>query len=200
MSEPIPSWKYNPLLKQMAFDCAVDSPGSWLFSAFDLKTAADRIDWLKNPIREEEPSLSLASVYRMLMGMSIEVLLKGILVAQGEQILDDKGRIKKDFAKHDLTKLAQRIDTEAFAFSQDDLEILDNLTPYIKWAGKYPLPRVAGDLIVKGHSSGETMRESGLWERLYEHLKDIGWVTKGDGKRLYFNRPEPNQAGPPNDA
>jgi hypothetical protein len=193
MADPIPSWDCNPLLRQGEFDCAVDSPGSWLFCALDLRTAADRIDWQRNPIREGERSLGLYSVYRMLMGMSMEALLKGILIAQGKQILD-KGKLKNDFSTHDLSKLARSADPSALTFSLDEFKILQNLTPYIVWAGKYPMPKVANGLIVKGHSSTEMGLERKLWDRLYEHLTNIGWVSKGRGKRLYFNTSKPNQA------
>lgn len=192
MADPIPSWGYNPLLRQRSFDCAVDSPGPWLFSALNLRTAADRIDPDRNPIREDEPSLGLHWVYRMLMGMSIEALLKGILVAQGEQILH-RGKLRKGFTTHDLGNLAQKVDPSALTFSSDERKILKNLEPYIVWAGKYPLPRVANDLIVQGYSSHESGLERRLSDKLYEHLKSIGWVSKGGGKRLYFNTAKPRQ-------
>jgi len=186
MADRIPSWDCNPLRRQGEFDCAVDSPGSWLFCALDLRTAADRIDWQRSPIRESERSLGLCSVYRMLMGMSMEALLKGILIAQGKQILD-KGKLKNDFTTHDLSKLAHSADPSALTFSPDEIKILQNLTPYILWAGKYPMPRLANDLIVKGHSSPEIGLERELWDRLYEYLARVGWVSKGHGRRLYFN-------------
>lgn len=185
MNSQIPSWDYNQLLKQGSFDNLLDSPGSWLFTALNLRTAADRIDWERNPIREAEPSLGLHSVYRMLIGMSIEALLKGILVAQGEQVLDN-GKLSKNFATHDLTELVQRVDPSVLVFSSDESKILENLKPYIIWAGKYPIPKTANDLIAKGHSSIEIRLGRKLWDRLYEHLKNIGWVSKGSGKRLYF--------------
>lgn len=188
MSDSIPSWNYNPILRQNSFDCSVDSPGSWLFSALDLKIAADRIDWRRKPVHDDEPSVGLHKVYRMLIGMSMESLLKGILVAQGTQILDAKGKLRRDFTTHDLCVLADRVDVRSFRFSEQDFKILGNLKPYIKWAGKYPLPVSTSGLIVVGHSSTEVIAEAGLWDRLYEHLRTIGWVSKGDGKRLYFDR------------
>jgi len=188
MSDPIPSWNYNPILRQSSFDSTVDSPGSWLFSALDLKTAADRIDWRRKPVRDDEPSVGLHRVYRMLIGMSMESLLKGILVAQGEQILNAKGKLGKDFTIHDLCVLAGRVDDRSFQFSEQDLKILRNLKPFIEWAGRYPLPISASGLIVVGHSSTEVIAEAGLWDRLYKHLITIGWVSKGGGKRLYFDR------------
>jgi hypothetical protein len=59
-------------LKEMFFDATTESPGSWLLEAMQLKVAAERIDWLFNPVTEAEQSLSLMSIYRFLMGLSFE--------------------------------------------------------------------------------------------------------------------------------
>lgn len=192
-----PPWraKLNPLLKPRIFHATVASPGSWFFSALNLKTAADRIDPMMNPIREDEPSLGLYSVYQMLLGMSIEALLKGILVAQGEQVLKND-KLKEDFTTHVLTMLAQKVDASSFVFSSDDLDILETLTPYIVWAGKYPLSKEANDMIVITFGSTERRLARDLWNRLYEHLRNIGWVSNGGGKRLYFNKARSGQSGP----
>ena len=172
----------DPFLKQMMFDSAVSSPGAWLFSALDLKTAADRVNWLTNPIRDEEPSLGLFAIYRMLMGLSLECLLKGILVTRGERVLNN-GSMAREFATHELKALAHKVDSSAFAFTANELTILANTEPYILWAGKYPFPKRPEELLAKTHSSTELSREAELWNRLYEHLKAVGWVMKG-GDRL----------------
>ena len=172
----------DPFLRQWMFDSAVSSPGGWIFSAIDLKTAADRLNWLSNPVRDEEPSVGLFAIYRMLMGMSLECLLKGILVAQGVQVVG-KGDLTKEFATHALTALALKIDNSAFTFMAGELTTLANIEPYILWAGKYPFPKRPEELQAKTHSSTELNREAELWDRLYEHLKAVGWVMKG-GNRL----------------
>jgi hypothetical protein len=61
---------------------------AWFVTSLNLKTAADRLNWLTNPIREEEQSLGLSAVYRMLIGMATEAILKGIIVAQTGNVLD----------------------------------------------------------------------------------------------------------------
>ncbi|MCX5838801.1 MAG: hypothetical protein NTW71_09845 [Deltaproteobacteria bacterium] len=188
MSDSVPSWNYNPLLKQDSFDYTVDSPGTWLFSALDLKVAADRINWVSKPVRDDEPSIGLFKVYRMLIGMSMESLLKGILVAQGEQILNKQGKLRKEFATHDLHALAVRINTDALQFSDHDIKILANLKPFTEWAGRYPLPISADGLIVPGHSNIEVQLELELWRKLYDQLVKIGWITKAGGRRLYFDK------------
>jgi len=66
--------------------------------------------------------------YRMLMGMSFELLFKSFLVAEE---IDIK-------ATHNLNELA-----EMAGFTLDDKEraIFTNLTGYIYWQGKYPVPK-----------------------------------------------------------
>ena len=178
-----PSFWDDPVCRQKAFDAGVQSPGAWIFSAIDLKTAAGRINWMDAPVRDEEPSLGLFHVYRMLIGMSIESLLKGILVAQGVNILDKNGKLNRDFTIHGLSVLASKIDPTQFTFSADELRVLKETEPYIVWAGKYPFPKSPSEGMTKTHSSMDLEIESRLWDRLYEHLANVGWVMKA-GKRL----------------
>jgi hypothetical protein len=173
----------DPLFRQREFDAGVQSSGAWIIRALDLTTAADRINWVNAPVRDEEPSLGLFRVFRMLNGMSIETLLKGILVAQGESILDKNGKLNPTFSVHKLPELASKIDPTQFSFSADDLRILRETEPYVVWAGKYPFPKSEKEVMSISHSSMDMEKEIDLWNRLYEHLANIGWIMKG-GKRL----------------
>jgi len=131
----MPSW-----MKNQSFQAAADSPGGWLLMALPLKVAAERLDWLVHPVRQEERCLSLMPVYRMMMGMSLENLLKGILAEQGLPVLDKKGRLSKDYGTHNLATLAGKV--TALTFTNEELQVLAALSEYIKWAGKFPLPRI----------------------------------------------------------
>ena len=46
-------------VKERIFDATIESPGSWLLEAMQLKVAAERIDWLFKPVTEAEQTLSL---------------------------------------------------------------------------------------------------------------------------------------------
>ena len=50
-------------LKEMFFDATTESPGSWLLEAMQLKVAAEKIDWLFNPVTDTEQPLSLMSIF-----------------------------------------------------------------------------------------------------------------------------------------
>lgn len=119
----------------------------------------------------------------MLIGMSIESLLKGILVAQGVNILDRNAKLSREFTTHELSVLAGKIDATQFTFSADELRVLKETEPYIVWAGKYPFPKSPNEVMAKMHSSMDMEAESRLWDRLYEHLANVGWIMKA-GKRL----------------
>jgi hypothetical protein len=67
-------------------------------------------------------------VYRMLCGMSLELLYKAILVARQQQIPHT----------HDLVKLAKRADV---AVGTDESALLQILTESIVWDGRYPVPK-----------------------------------------------------------
>jgi hypothetical protein len=79
------------------------------------------------------------------------------------------------------------------SLSTEEISLLDELSPYIEWAGRYPLPKKAEAFIVLGHGSREHEAELVLWERLAEPLVNKAWVMKGGssrlgGKRLYVKR------------
>jgi hypothetical protein len=192
------SWAIkDSCFRELVFNATVDSPGSWIFRALDLKTAAHRIHPELNPVQEDEPSLGLIGVYWMLLGMSFEALLKGILVAHGEQVLNG-GKLAKSFTTHDLKGLAQKaVDVSSLVLSPDELVLLEFVTPYVVWAGRYPLPKTADDMmggLSFSHTQDRPLRE--LWDRLYEHLRSIGWVIRGGGKRLYLDKSRRGQSGP----
>jgi hypothetical protein len=171
------------------FEPTANSPGAWFMTALDLRGAADRLNWLTNPVREEEESLGFSAVYRMLIGMAMEGMLKGIIVAQIGNVLTPNRSLLNSFKTHNLKKLANEItkNDPSFVFSSDEINVLDNLRPYVEWAGKYPIPTNENKYICREYSNTEIDLETRLWERLREHLKSIGWIMKG-GKRLALRR------------
>jgi hypothetical protein len=179
--------KSESAYRRAFFEPTANSPGAWFVTSLNLKTAADRLNWLTKPIREEEQSLGLSAVYRMLMGMATEAMLKGIIAAQSGNVLNPKRALLDHLRNHNLRKLAEEItkNDPSFVFSDEDLVTLDNLRPYIEWAGRYPIPLNENQYSAVMHSSVDMDLEVKLWERLHTHLKAIGWVIKGKD-RLYL--------------
>ncbi len=73
-------------------------------------------------------SVALPSVYRMVCGMSMELLLKTIIVARG----------KEPRSVHHLDELAADADV---TYTPQQLDLLRILSAAIIWDGKYPVPR-----------------------------------------------------------
>ncbi|MFU2126801.1 HEPN domain-containing protein [Gallibacterium anatis] len=73
------------------------------------------------------------NTYKMLMGMSFELLIKAILIQSGISITHT----------HNLRNLANNIEVN---LSKDELNLLDILSEYIIWAGKYPIPKKSESL------------------------------------------------------
>jgi hypothetical protein len=181
-------------LKRDTFDATTESPASWLLQAMQLKVAAERMDWLFKPVTEDEQTCSLMTTYRFLMGLSFENLIKGILHSQGHKVVEN-GKFTKLFSKHDLRYLVSKLDHSKINITTEESNILHELTPYVKWAGRYPLPKYHNDIIVQMHGSTERWLELELWEKLRKHLASISWIMKGTpgGKgyhKLYVQKPE----------
>jgi hypothetical protein len=181
-------------LKAIIFDATSDSPGSWLLEAMRLKVAAERIDWLFKPVTEDEQTVSLMPTYRFLIGLSFENLIKGILHTQGHKVVQN-GEFTKLFSKHDLVYLVSKLDPTRMSITKEELGILRELTPYVIWAGRYPIPKSHNDIMAICHGSDEHGRELGLWVRLKEHLANTSWIMKGAPgttgyHKLYIRKPE----------
>ncbi len=76
-------------------------------------------------------SVAVPGVFHMLCGLSLELLYKAIIVSTGDSA--PKG--------HNLSQLAQRA---GIVVSKEDRGLLEILTEYIVWAGRYPVPQDVG--------------------------------------------------------
>jgi hypothetical protein len=91
-------------------------------------------------------------VFNLLMGLSFENLLKGIVAAQRGSA-GSSGAPDKDLTTHDTKKLVALIDQTAIPISMDDEALLLKLENYVVWAGRYPFPKREEDLFVKIQSN-----------------------------------------------
>ncbi len=180
----------EPEIKKNRFEATNESPGAWLIQAMELKVAADRLYWADHPIQDGEATVSLISVYKMLIGLSFENLLKGIILLR--KIEDSgKGGLPTDCYTHRIDELLRVLAPRDNSLESEEEAHLKTLTPYIRWAGRYPLPKKKEELIPITHSNVERRIEVSAWQKLCSDLRDRGWVTKGKavengGYRLYF--------------
>ena len=111
------------------------------------------------------------------MSLSLENLLKGIVVAH--RIRNGEADFLKGIYTHRLEKLAEMVIPYRVAFNNDEIGVLTQATSYIDWAGRYPFPKFADKYGVRAHDSATHGLEISIWERLFGHLKKIGWGSKG---------------------
>ena len=166
----------------MEFDAASDGPGSWLISALTLWDAAHRLHPIEQPSRDGE--MFIDSVFYMLLALSFENLLKGMIALQGTPVFVNN-KLNSYFAKHELVRYAEKIDPKVFVVDVDEMALLKRLEPFLTHGGRYPMPKEPSKVVALiGYSNHELDAADVLWKRLYTHLKKRGWITKCDGSRL----------------
>ncbi len=127
-------------------------PYAWQSHADELKRAADAV--VERYERDELPVITylyMDSVYVYLMGMAIENLLKGILVAKRPELIklekepvENKGlgyKLHDDLRWHNLTALAKQLKKRYHIdFTDDELEMIALFERFVTWAGRYKIP------------------------------------------------------------
>jgi hypothetical protein len=111
----------------------------------------------------------------MLLGMAIESLLKAAIVlfhgSQLKRASNQAVNLDRSFLTHELDTLAKRIESQDLPISEEELELLNRLTSFVEWCGRYPVPRGGDDMMAVGTSSIERGRILALYDRLHHHLR-----------------------------
>jgi hypothetical protein len=167
-----PSQEEVSTLRRKLFDKAGRNPRKWYSKAMQLYNAAkaleDRVKYesyqgKELPIVPPNMEERIKCVYFMLSGFAIENLFKGILVNRGQSCVSDGKLIVKHWGKnHRLVNLANL--SELTLLPEDTL-LLEILTQYILWAGRYPIPQsyVEGVLVnEQGHHLPVSLMTAGF--------------------------------------
>ena len=121
-------------------------PEQWFDYANELKDAAQTL-WkshsnilIQYQTEKESYSRKLYSrTYFFLLGVAIENLIKGILISENPQYLND-GKISSEISSgHNLKKLSEKINS--LSFNDDENTIFEILSEVIPYWGKYPIPK-----------------------------------------------------------
>lgn len=151
------------------------SPGLWAMTAKCLKRSGDIIfeAYLKDlhdfangfsPIKLN--NLEVVGVATMLYGLSIENLLKGLIIKANGKPNSWPG------SGHDQIKLS-KMTTLAFDELEDDL--FTRFTSFVEWAWKYKLPKKESNLYIKQLA----VKENFVPIPMQEHEKKIfDWLFK----------------------
>lgn len=134
------------------------NPTRWLMAAQSLARAAEILfDWIEStqrdgePINEEDVQLGLNHPATLLLGFAVENTVKAYLLQKGivcwaglekfkakkkNELTQDVQKNCAIFGTHDLVKLFKlaRIQT-----SEDQSQLLVELSVFTTWAGRYPL-------------------------------------------------------------
>lgn len=132
-------------------------PVSWLMSALALRRGA-QILWaeVEPALAEVMPSEDKAAflerarrlkswpAYMLLMGLSLENLAKGVIVGREPERVGDSALTTWGSRGHDLVWLFERA---LIAVSVDEQALLERLTRFVAWRGRYPVPMQFDDFM-----------------------------------------------------
>jgi hypothetical protein len=112
-------------------------------------------------------SLKTAEIDAMLLGLSIELLLKAILISQNPAFITNAG-LNDTLTHHRLWGLCNQAKIK---LEKSEKRLIRRLQHYIEWLGRYPIPKDFGKAV---KSRKEIMQEGidmDLFNRLYDRLE-----------------------------
>lgn len=135
-------------IARLDFEYGANMVSGWLSAAEDLLSSAQAV---KGQVRfVGELMHSLAAVWALLLGLAIECLLKGKWVKDGNKLVqpgtDRLQRIPGAGRDHRLLPLA---DSTGFKLSAEERDVLERLSAFVVWAGRYPVPMNPQDLLMR---------------------------------------------------
>jgi hypothetical protein len=132
----------------MVHEITGNNPNAWYSWVETLTRAANRVreddTQLPSLPGGEEGMFAINAVYAMLLGYAIECALKGLWVAAGNKIVEN-GQYSgvRNIGPHELGKLARVVTAlpVAVRVSAAELNVLDRLSAFILFAGRYPISK-----------------------------------------------------------
>ncbi len=73
----------------------------------------------------------------LLLAYAVECRLKAALLKKGGSPVSPEGILQKQFKHHNLRRFAVEA---GVGLSETDLQVLDGLTAFLEWRGRYPIP------------------------------------------------------------
>lgn len=153
----------------------------------ESKSAADEAMW----------ALERRRVFLLLAGLAMETLLKAIIVKQarhaGQSVLTvhhGEKRLSKRLTTHKLNRLA---DSAGVPRSDEHRQLLDRLTRYVEWAGRYPVSTKSALRQQSQESMGES--EWAQIQRLGDQLAAFYKQLPGDDGLSTASEPDGPRAG-----
>ena len=96
-------------------------------------------------------NLELSLAYMMLTGFALENAVKALLVKNRPELVKRGKRLRWPDDGHNLRSL---FDEARVSFSATEGDLLDRLTEFVRWRGRYPSPLGAEDLMPRAAVPG----------------------------------------------
>jgi hypothetical protein len=132
-------------------------PMFWVFKEIEMYESAVALwDNAKSPT-----NLCTTATAFMLAGMSLEILLKALLMTHCKWPISDADLKRIAKGAHKLTDLLRETNIET---TENGINLLSELSHYVRWKGRYPLPKTENELIQS--KTGVSLFSQGeLWEQ-----------------------------------
>ncbi len=169
-TEPI-SWKSRAYLLKNAADHLFDIQYEAISHLLESMEIGAKVD--KEPVIygskgwTEQSESSLITIYFLLMGYAFENLIKAMCVLKNPNVLanDKLNGIKS----HDLRHLCKQCNLK---LDENELALLDELSIYVVWRGKYPIPLDLQTLLRDEPVNKKWWLGGVWWERETQHKHD----------------------------
>jgi hypothetical protein len=127
-----------------------NNPRAWLATVEALATSARRVyDHTEMQFHDGSELMSVEnSVAAMLFGYAIECALKGLWVGAGNKlVVEGKYQRPGKVSDHQLRQLAELVTPFCqIRLTAPELNVLDRLSHFVRFAGRYPVPRRAEEM------------------------------------------------------
>ncbi len=152
----------------------------WKIRADEMHEAAKLVWWGKTEVdpRDNGPDYIHHYLHRptqLLMGLCLEITLKGYLSENDPELLKN-GSVNKKLRTHNLEKLFNlaEIDLEN---NNDELEFIQRLSDAVEWMSKYPIPLFSEQLFQPKHAGKRSFvtsdKDFERFEKLREKIQNI---------------------------
>ena len=128
------------------FQATAQNPDAWLINASVLKKTADLIiQQMKADENAEQVEIGwVDSVYKYLAGITIENLLKGLIIAECGVDLITKDEMDRTLTTHrPWTDHPDKLEFLQTLVTDDQKSLMKYLEPYVVWRGRYPVAKNA---------------------------------------------------------
>jgi hypothetical protein len=170
----VPNYPTDPRIWQKWFTTDVNRPATWILTARDLLASLGlflpqlKRDW-QTSVQEKQlaPPVNIHRIFLLLSAYTFENLLKAIIVhrsAWPDSIVERN--IPHELKNHILLSLAS---SASISLTIEEQELLERLTEFAIWRGRYPVPtRIeaiqpkklrSGIVTTAGSMRGSDMRE-----------------------------------------